>query len=331
MKQIFCFLIVSLLIVVVNGCASINMIETLPPDIDEVILSPTEELPSLTETVSPTNTVTLTPIPQQPPVTPSFTWTPINTLDSQEREETLFANFTNNGGCNLPCWWGIIPGETSWEEVQTKLSPLGTMFKRGDYDFSHVTFSIMVPLELPDAIDPSFPYFEPNLIIKRDIVETILINASWVSENLDYSLMGFLQMFGPPTEIFLRSSLDVMEEASYWNKPYYNMIVFFPDNGVFVFSSDMYQGTEDELELCPGEVKFGSSPAGLLLFSPKPNLTLANYLEANENFQLDEYQSITEITHISKMKDFYDLFKEPDGVQCLEINMSKIEDWHELK
>jgi hypothetical protein len=55
--------------------------------------------PTLEETVAPIPTPTWTPLPAVPPAT------------ADAIVEDLLKN---NAGCRLPCWWGVVPGETQW-------------------------------------------------------------------------------------------------------------------------------------------------------------------------------------------------------------------------
>jgi hypothetical protein len=276
--------------------------------------------------ISETQTCT----PELPTTTPSLTWTPISTLLPNDREEYLQTLFENNGDCNLPCWWGIMPGETTWEEARTTLLPLGILKTSGNDDYVRATFSIPVPLTLSDEISPGFPYFEPNLIIQDNLVEKITINSSWITDDFDHSLNGFLELLGTPTNIVIRSTLDVMEEAPYWNKPFYEMIVFFPSKGVVVYSKDMYQVTSSHLEVCPGDARLGTSAAGIELFEPNSTLTLERFYEINNKIDLGNYQSLSEISSVTSMEEFYSKFLNADVQQCVDIDMNRIVDWHDL-
>jgi cytoskeletal protein RodZ len=66
---------------------------------------------ALTPTSSNTATSTFTPDPTQ-------TMTPLPTLSSDAAIEMVNELFVTNRGCLLPCWWGFIPGQTSWGETK---------------------------------------------------------------------------------------------------------------------------------------------------------------------------------------------------------------------
>jgi hypothetical protein len=72
---------------------------------------------TLTPTIRSTNTLEPTEI-----ITPLFpTWTPLPTLNAENVKQLLADLLGNNAGCRLPCFWGITPGKTTWQEASTFL------------------------------------------------------------------------------------------------------------------------------------------------------------------------------------------------------------------
>ena len=98
---------------------------------------PTHELPTATLTIKPTATPTTEPTVTSPintmPVSINLIdipplLTPVSTLSASEVEATLLGLYEakSNIDCRLPCWWGFIPGQTKWEEVEQTLTLLGS-------------------------------------------------------------------------------------------------------------------------------------------------------------------------------------------------------------
>jgi hypothetical protein len=100
------------------------------------------------QVISPTNLPTVridTPTPTRTTnsesiktliTTPSMTVTPRAVLPTDTPIATLskdlaYARFENllqtNGDCQLPCWWGIIPGNTSFIDAQNILKSIGSI------------------------------------------------------------------------------------------------------------------------------------------------------------------------------------------------------------
>ncbi|MFT3893686.1 MAG: hypothetical protein QM730_18815 [Anaerolineales bacterium] len=86
---------------------------------------------------------TLTPTPHP---TLSATQTIVPTLSTDEALQQIKELYKDNGGCDLPCWWGIVPGETTWEQTKQLLGPLGIM--KNDY------FEVLVPREMDPLKGP---------------------------------------------------------------------------------------------------------------------------------------------------------------------------------
>ena len=75
--------------------------------------------------VKPSETATLTHTPTNTPtLIPTLTWTPLPTLSAEAAHAKIKELLKTNGGCELPCWWGIIPGKTAWPEALHFLTPI---------------------------------------------------------------------------------------------------------------------------------------------------------------------------------------------------------------
>jgi hypothetical protein len=43
-------------------------------------------------------------------------------LDPAESQARIHELFQTDGGCRFPCWWGIVPGKTTWQKTHALLS-----------------------------------------------------------------------------------------------------------------------------------------------------------------------------------------------------------------
>jgi hypothetical protein len=80
-----------------------------------------------TEPSTPTGMVTL---PTDTP-SPTATLTPLNTLEPAQASETIQPLLKQPMNCAVPCFWGIIPGETHLDEARIFFSRLGFISKEG--------------------------------------------------------------------------------------------------------------------------------------------------------------------------------------------------------
>lgn len=88
--------------------------------------------------ISPTYTLVPTPIPSKtltplvtieqrpsPKLTPTITLTPLITLEPEKANEKIKTLLREPVDCSAPCFWGIVPGQTSNEEARNIFSHLG--------------------------------------------------------------------------------------------------------------------------------------------------------------------------------------------------------------
>lgn len=117
--------------VLLTGCASSSPV----PAATIGRASPTEG----TDTAVPMRTIAPSPSPgptpqSSEPPTVSPTPTVISTLTPSQTRE-LFRDLAESSmPCELPCWWGIVPGRTSWQAAKDRLEAagLGTVSIAGD-------------------------------------------------------------------------------------------------------------------------------------------------------------------------------------------------------
>jgi hypothetical protein len=103
--------------------------------------TPTKLLVSATHqpTIAKTRTITNIPTPN---------WTKVHTLTAKQANQTILALLQNNGGCMLPCWFGLTPGQSSWWEAKAILEPFSTMKEHSgiirirENDYQHTSHDI---------------------------------------------------------------------------------------------------------------------------------------------------------------------------------------------
>lgn len=257
------------------------------------INAPTLVRPSATATVLPpsvTPTSTITPTPTKiatPTRTP--TWTPIPTLHSEEAFQKILDLYANNGGCQLPCWWGITPGVTTWREAREILGPLGSVqgpfTKTGNIEKYDTSFVV------PETIDTTgLGFFETDFWVEDGIVKAISTNSSWIGKKFDYSLPGILKTLGMPDEVWM----EIITDTTY--TPHYDIKLFYSERGLQFGASDDAIIRGSKLLICPQKFKRGKFPPGILLWSPSKEVTFKN---------LD--QTVLGGVTNSDMEDFYRL------------------------
>ena len=301
-----------LLLLVLTGCTLTSNIPTVTktnkPELTQTNAISVTSLPTFTPTItnlpaqSPTNTLqqTWTPIP---------TWTPLPTLEPTTAVLFVEELLQNNDGCQLPCWWGITPGKTTWIEAKHFLDSfsnfMGVIGNPNDLQIAE--FNIPAPEEI-GSIEQLFE-------IRGSIVEAIT-HIYFGNLTTSYNLVNLLKTYGTPSDILI---------SAYYEPRYTNYMVvvavFYLQTGILVEYNDNGGGlVGDKIEVCPQEATYPH----LDLWAPSLNLSLN---EASDRY-LDTrnwpaYRNIQEATGMN-VESFYSTFKEPNNESCLELSTT---DW----
>ena len=83
---------------------------------------------------------------------PTSTKTILPTLEPTQAILLVEDLLVNNAGCKLPCWWGIIPGTTEWNEAKQFLQTFAIDFQEltgeSEIEYQTVFLSIEKPTRL---------------------------------------------------------------------------------------------------------------------------------------------------------------------------------------
>jgi hypothetical protein len=169
----------------------------------------------------------ITPL-NSPYQTPISTGTPIRNLylttDAQKRMLQLL--FTN-GGCDLPCFWGITPGKTTWDYANVFFST----FHEINTNVLYYTDGSLPAYDVPlDIIDSKNRYIGLGiaLTVGEKIVQRLSIyTEAHSAEDLNsywafYSLGWIFSQLGPPNQILIDIYSNDIEHY-----PGYDLLVIY--------------------------------------------------------------------------------------------------------
>lgn len=289
------------LILAVTSCTEINLADQHTP-------TPFQALAQ-----TPTNvSIILPPIVTESP-NPDLVLT--STLPSTESQVVEITVYSENEECELPCYWGIVPGKTEWGNVRAFFLATGEI--AGPYGKPE-SFEIWVS-DSPNGLYPSG--MAPVITVENDVITMISTNSSWISADFDLSLSGILEKVGEPDEIWLR----VVNETSD-NQPYYNIVLFYSSRGILFHWEGNVKNVGKSIELCPKDFYTRSDyPPGLLLWDPEKHLDFSNFEEklvgSNSHFAFLEYGPIS--NHGFSVGDFYQTFLDSETSFCLQVNSTQ--------
>lgn len=111
-----------------------------------------------------------------------------------ERQKEFFELLRTNGNCNLPCFWGIMPGKTLWEDANSFLEP----------------FSYNAPITVDNfRSTPAITAYDVAISTTMDIDLTMVVNV-------DVNRDGVVKDIIMRTEIFKDGYLGVDDKHMIW-------------------------------------------------------------------------------------------------------------------
>lgn len=236
MKNLF---IVKLLILTVLLLAS-ACAKTVPNyprstlDIPTVSITPSQAATFLIETPSPhIETPTLS----------------APTADSWNAEQQILSLLEDNAGCELPCWWGAIPGVSHWSEVEPFLVALadkigrgGTgVLKKGDQSVQLENYTFHKKINAyPEDISIAYN------VNSEEIIDLIIVDTPGTERR--YQTHQILASNGKPAEILLSTIPDTPI-----GKPWFTLVLLYPEQGVvLVYDGPASKGLSG-IKVCPEE------------------------------------------------------------------------------
>lgn len=268
--------------------------------------------PSITPSMTPAPSVTPSPAVQS---TATETFVAIPTPPGLTSSEKVLWLLETNNGCQLPCWWGITPGETTWEEAEQFFNTFAPDISSNSnselVNYSPLTY---LPSEVFDI-----EFTHPVYSVRNGIVDMIRTDVSIGDTPFgyltQYTLSAFLTTYGQPVGVWLSTYPGPFEQ----NDLPFRVVLFYPDQGIAALYSDNGARQEDMVQGCPQQ-----DPVRILkLWSPTLDFTFEQLTTSSSAFNMD-YLSLEESTEMDVVT-FYETFKNPDNATCLE---TPAELWH---
>lgn len=266
-----------------------------------------------TQTHVPTSTPTPTSTPLIP--TPTISLTPMPTLTAQERESHVRELLQTNRGCELPCWWGIVPGKTQWEDARKLLEHLGVRISsktEPDGSIFHGTGGF-------DFEDEKI-YNRIGITEKEGVVESIYIlsdsgmnEAAFQSLWKHYDPQLVIPAFGVPSRVWLTTSTIKVGNkgiTGYILKIFYDHLGFVVRYDGGVTHSPIYH-------ICPtfDDSSEGISQISMVLQSPDNQSPLDRI---DQGDLIDKYTRTIEYATGLSLEEFYQLFTQEDKPACFD-------------
>lgn len=239
---------------------------------------------------------------------------PTPTLTETEQAENLAKLMKTNGGCELPCWWGIVPAETRVESVKEQLVEIGASWLGDSYATIGVNWGLSLEFETHDGIVHSTD-------IGSSYVPGVIDRDSYTEGWQRYSLARILNRHGVPTRVLVYSPF----RADPGGGPGYHLLVFYEDLGIEI----EYRGSAQQLNgrhyrACPDLEDIWD--IGLFLYQPEqvenvvervlPAESVSYIAGPDTVFERISWEQATG----TSLQFFYDTFSKPDNETCFEFS-----------
>jgi len=302
LKQSYVLALITISLLV-GGCIEPNISSTTPSH-EVTSTNPIVAAESLTKTAVPVST-------EAP-----FLMTEIPTLSLDDAQSKLIELLTNNGGCKLPCFWGINPDKSSFQETMEILVPLSdisqfTHFETGigAIDPEYVEDELIIHTSVRFLSDPntnivSHIAFTSRALNKVDggFIEVFVSSA--YSKLVDYYMLkNILTRYGNPTRVMLSTMARLPSNSVVGG---FKILLLYPDQGILVNYTMQMQIVGENIMGCPSD-----SSAEFELYASGQSNSFFDFLEPTGWPQIIEntYKPIDEVTAMTK-DDFYQLFSE---------------------
>jgi len=279
---------------------------------------PVQNTPDDTPVITP-GPATIMPIPEitKSPLMVSSTNTPFSTITKKpyssykEWEENVLRLLNTNGGCKLPCFWGISPGKTSWQSGVEFLRGIDLFGLKGvtkDGRFPFYSIGISVKNHLLSMV---VTIYKVNDMVGAIVVEMDGFQKAEITKR-DwgvYSLKRTLTQLGTPSRILI--GLETPHEPPIEAAAIYNLWTIYDEFGVNVYYLGSKIEGSNSFEICPEKEKEIQMLA-LFLRIPGSNIAPPGWNEAIGGDSIEEVSSLTR-------NQFYNLFTQEGNSMCFFI------------
>ncbi|MFN8597114.1 MAG: hypothetical protein U0559_13145 [Anaerolineae bacterium] len=235
-------------------------------------------------------------------------------MTSEQQRAYVENMLATNGGCELPCWWGIVPGSNTVDTLR-KIKAYGEPFPRRDGTVLHGAgdFDILTSRGKSDySVRIEVFDFEGKIVSigVNGAIRSVDSRVGFVNAWKHYSIDQVLNQYGTPSVVRIQLSPRSEPGASLG----YALTLVYEKLGLLIsYRGEGIDGSKaDFIQACPLLTNVDSIDLKLQLPTTP---TLFPLLRPTDPIGYD--RSLEEATGMS-LKDFYNKFKNPTNQDCLE-------------
>lgn len=277
------------------GCQQSNAVQ--PP-----ISSPT--------TIISTNTLISIPSPSLTPAA-TITLTPLPTLQNDKALAKFDQLYSYNNGCKLPCWWGIMPGITTWSAARNFLMQFNEIGSIEENPFDkHSSKVTLAYFQIPS---PGFNHPEGTRAYFK--IQNGVVVAITLLEDIGGKMFDMHKLYmeyGEPDSVRVRLQGCLQDASSCWAEVFYEY-----DDGFL--SQTQAHGTVNgtTVSLCIPPWDYGL----IYMWASGATIDLINYGENKHNFISLTEDNQKQISELFTTNEFFTKgYHSPDFETCLDVH-----------
>lgn len=250
-------------------------------------------------------TTTSTAAIQPPTITPTVTFKPTTTQPIPTYPPTKNPALTlellqTNNGCELPCWWGIIPNQSRWDEAENLLRSFSHIFSSESPTWTVYFVRSPISKEYSELGE-----VRSTFATQRGIIKEIEISEF---DEKTYHLSSFLQKYGIPAQVLI--STYSSDYGLPPNQVSLSVNLYYPEKGINALYGTYATVKDAQISGC-----LEKSPR-LFLWSPSENNRSIDYILGWDKSQTP-YMDIQDAINLD-VRGFYEKYKNPENAPCLQ-------------
>ena len=280
------------------GCSSNQIPTTTIPNV-----TPTSSLLPTDTTVPPTQTLTSIPSTPLPVFTSTPLWTPFPTFSSTESVENLRLWMQGVFDCLLPCWGGITPGKTTWQEARQLVEQMS--------GFSAVNVSENISCDFGECNGIGWSLYPATVAegsfytkLPENIAHLIHINvqnegnAQKINLLRNIGLQDVFRWYGAPPMLLFNVETNLAENR------FMELILVYPERQFVIKYTKNTELIEDQIVNCGQDHQIE-----LIILDNKEQLmsldSVANAVETRDLHLDSRYKTVEEATGLT-LNSFYE-------------------------
>lgn len=311
--------VLSFIVSAITGCVTAPSPSTSPTPTFSKFLPPT-----WTPTNTVASTVTLMPTQTLSP-TPTLTTipslTPLATLEADGAQKKLEYMIYQNGGCELPCWWGIVPGVTNRDDMinnmRTFISKIVSR-ESGYVDFGGEKIATRTIIYYDPKDESENHIFE--VLSVEGVVERIEVYQDLTRQ---FTLAELLKTYGKPQQVLLAT-----EPASPNGMVPFSLILSYAEQGILAHFFSEFGGKirGDYIYICPQSILpelqlWPASESQQSEFEMKYLIkSIGSYYTNNNGLKYKPVETVSDLS----IEKFYTVFQGKNTASCIT---TKAEQW----